>query len=160
MMDPNLPRWMRASLNKYFATVVATIPNVQFFVEGADEETVQKFQNDSILFRMVGPNCHEGSSTDWYGVELQILCTDIIQTTKDGAYDLDVWVGIIAASMQRVMPIYKFGNGPSDDRTFLIGCLEADDSVRQPVRIVPYGIVDKDARVKQTSINGKFKLCL
>jgi hypothetical protein len=159
-MNVHLPRWIRASLTKYFADVVATISGVKYFVEGVNEEEAEDFQGDSVLFRMVGPYIHQGSSTDWYDVEIQILCTDIIQTTKDNAYDIDVTVGVLADAMLSVMPIYKYGNGPSDDRTELIGCLEADDSVRQPVRIVPYGISEKDTRVKQVSINGKFKLCL
>lgn len=158
-MDPNLPRWMHSSMAVYFAAVAQSL-GVRYYVEGVDEDEALDFQSDSILFRMVGPYAYQGSNLDWYKVEIQILCTDIVQTTKDRAYDVYQWAGAIQDAMLGNMPIYKFGDGVQDDRTELIGCLEPDNTVRDAIRVVPYGQVDKEARVKQVSVNGKFMLCL
>ena len=58
--------------------------------------------------------------------------------------------------METGIPIYKYGTGVDDDGT-LLGCLEMDRTARNGIRIVNYGQVDKTARVRQVSVNGRFE---
>lgn len=162
-MDTNLPRWSHASMAKFFSDLVATLPSdgrPRYHVEGVDEDEALDFQHDSILFRMVGPYAYGGSNTEWFKFEIQVLCTDIVQTTKDRAWTVFQWAGVIQDAMLGPMPIYKFGDGPDDDRDVLVGCLQPDDTIGDAIRVVPYGQVDKEVRVKQVAVIGKFLLCL
>ena len=158
-MNVNLPRWMFTSLADHFSTVAATIPSLQYYVEGVDEPETDDFQNDSALFKLTGPVAHQGSNgVEWYTVEIMILLTDIIQLTNDNAYDIYSWAGIFQGSMiNDQLQIFRYGTGGEDDDS-LIGCLEPDPSVSQNVRVTNYGQVDKDLRIKQVSINGRFIL--
>ena len=157
-MNVNLPRWIFASMSDHFQTVADGI-SLRFFIEGLDEAEALDFQVDSGLFRMDGPIAYQGSSgLEWYKVEMQILLTDIVATTNDNAYDIYTWAGVFQGSMLNdSLPIYRYGSGAEDDDS-LIGCLEPDTSVRNNVRVASYGMVDKDYRVKQASVNGTFVL--
>lgn len=159
-MNVNLPRWMFSSMRKHFSGVAATIP-LNYYVEGVDEPESKDFQNDSCLFKLDGPIAHQGSNeVEWYTVDIMILLTDIIQLTNDNAYSIYQWAGVFQASMLNdALGIYRYGPDALgvDDKT-LIGCLEPDPSVKNNVRVVSYGQVDKDLRIKQVSINGRFVL--
>jgi len=157
-MNVNLPRWMFSSMVEHFRTV--TPAGVAYFVEGVDEEEASNFQNDSMLFRMDGPFAYQSSGgEEWYKVEIQILLTDLVALTGDNAYDIYAWAGIVQGDMlNSSLPIYRYGSGVEDDDS-LIGCLAPDPSVTNNIRVASYGMIDKDYRVKQVSVNGKFVLC-
>lgn len=157
-MNPNLPRWMFSSLANHFAELTEDIDGLKYHVQGVDEPKTENFQNDSALFMMDGPIANEGSNgVEWYVVDLCILLTDIVQS-RDIAYDIHSWAGIYQANMlNEPMQIFKLGDGPEDDDT-LIGCLTPATDRRNNVWVHNYGQVDKDLRVKQVSINGRFYL--
>lgn len=156
-MSPHLPRWMFSSMAEHFRALAPA--GVRYHVEGVDEDEALDFQNDSMLFRMDGPMAYQSSgSEEWYRVEIQILLTDLVALTGDNAYEIYEWAGIVQGDMlNNSLPIYRYGGGPEDDGT-LIGCLEPDTSVTNNVRIASYGMIDKDQRLKQMSVNGKFIL--
>lgn len=160
-MNVNLPRWIFSSMAEHFRTVASGI-SLPYFVEGVDEEEALDFQRDSSLFRMDGPFAFQASGAtldEWYKVEIQILLTDLVALTNDNAYDIYAWAGVFQGSMLNdALPIYRYGSGGEDDQS-LIGCLEPDTSVKNNIRVASYGMVDKDWRVKQVSVNGKFVLC-
>ena len=158
-MNVNLPRWTFSSMAQYWSAVATTI-GVNYFVEGVDEDTAADFQADSILFRMDGPIAFQGTSIDeWYRVEMQLLLTDIIALTKDEAYSIYTWAGIIQGKMlNEALPIYRYGSGAEDDQS-LIGCLMPDPDAESNIRVASYGMLDMDYRVKQVSVTGKFLLC-
>lgn len=158
-MNVNLPRWVFASLAKHFADVTATIPELRYYVEGVDEPEPGDFQNDAAAFKMDGPIAHQGSGTNWYSLEIMILLTDIISQTNDSAYKIYEWAGIYQANLlNEPLSIFRYGDGPDDDQS-LIGCLSPDTRVKNNVRVVSYGNLDKDLRIKQMSVNGRFILC-
>ena len=159
-MNANLPRWLLSSMADHFSTIAATQTGLNYYVEAVDEPEVRDFQTDSALFKLTGPVVHQGSGgVEWYSLEMIILLTDIIQLRNDNAYSIQNWAGAFQASMiNDALSIYRRGDGVEDDDS-LIGCLEPDPSVRNNVRVVSYGQVDKDLRIKQCSINGRFILC-
>ena len=149
---------MFSSVAKHFSDLAATMPELTYYVEGIDEPEIGVFQSDSMLFKLDGPIAHQGSGIEWYTVEIMVLLTDIIQLTSDNAYDIYRQAGIIQGSMLNdTIQILRFGAGVEDDDS-LIGCLEPDTSVRNNVRVASYGQIDKDLRIKQISINGRFVL--
>lgn len=156
-MNVNLPRWVFSSMSEHFRTIAPA--GVRYFVEGIDEEEAADFQGDSMLFRMDGPIAFQSSGgEEWYKVEIQVLLTDIIALTNDNAYEIYSWAGVVQGDMlNSSLPIYRYGSGVEDDDS-LIGCLEPDTSVTNNIRVASYGMIDKDYRVKQVSVNGKFVL--
>lgn len=163
-MNANLPRWLYSSMAKHFNTVSGTItaPTIKYFVQGVDEPEVGDFQEDSALFRMDGPVARQGSQgVEWYTVEIMILLTDIVQTTGDNAYSIYEWAGVFQASMLNdALQIFRYGDPAADPENddSLIGCLQPDPSLKNNVRVFSYGQIDKDSRIKQVSINGRFLL--
>ena len=155
-MDANLPRWLQASLNTYFKDISDGIP-LPFFVEVIDEDTINVFQQDHVILRMVGPMLYEGSKGErWATLEVQILLTDIRQSSEN-AYNIFTWAGIFQEAMLAPIPIYRYGTGPSDDDT-LLGCLQPDPGVRNHVRTVNYGQMDKELRITQMSVIARYLL--
>ena len=149
--------WMKVLLLLLFSAFLSNPMNAQASTPSEPES--ENFQNDSVLFKMDGPIAHQGSGdVEWYTVEIMILLTDIIQLTNDNAYDIYTWAGVFQGSMLNdALGIYRFGDGVEDDDS-LICCLAPDPSVRNNVRVVSYGQIDKDLRIKQVSINGRFVL--
>lgn len=153
--DPNLPRWIVASLTQYFKDVADGL-NLHYFVEGIDEEEPEDFNRSSALFRVNGPDARLGGGKEIHRLELQILLTNLGNTQGD-AYEPYRWAGKFQQVMLGPLPIYKYGTGPDDDQS-LIGCLIPDPLVLDFVRIVNYGQMNRTARVYQISVNGRFIL--
>lgn len=159
-MNSNLPRWIFSSMAKHFSGV-ATPLSLNYHVQGVDEPEPGDFQADSSLFRMDGPIAYQSAGgEEWYKVEIMILLTDIVQTTNDNAYDIYTWAGAFQASMLNdALQVFRYGTGPEDDGS-LIGCLVPDPDLKNNVRVFSYGQIDKDLRVLQVSVNGRFALYL
>ncbi|MCI0559253.1 MAG: hypothetical protein MN733_12220 [Nitrososphaera sp.] len=143
---------------QHFSVVAGTIP-LNYHVTGVDEDQVGDFQADSALFRMDGPIAYQSAGgEEWFKVEILILLTDIVQLTNDNAYDIYKWAGAFQASMLNdALQIFKYGSGAGDDQS-LIGCLVPDPDLKNNVRVFSYGQIDKDLRVLQVSVNGRFAL--
>lgn len=153
-MNANIPKWITASIASHFKGVTDGL-TIRYFVEGVDEPESDDFQEDSALLRVNGPVVVEGSNNEeWYFVEIQILLTDIMQLTEDNAYDILTHAGVYQKSMLENIPIKEIG-----DSGDLIGCLAPDKSIKNNVRVVNFGQVDKTARVRQMSVTGRFILC-
>lgn len=157
-MDSNLPRWIYSSMAKHFSTVASGL-SLNYHVTGVDEPLPSDFQNDSSIFRMDGPVAYQSAGREeWYKVEIMILLTDIVQLTGDNAYDIYRWAGAFQASMLNdALQVFKYGSGVGDDQS-LIGCLTPDPDLKNNVRVFSYGQLDKDLRILQVSVNGRFIL--
>lgn len=159
-MNSNLPRWMFSSMAKHFSEVASPL-SLNFHVTGVDEPEPGDFQADSALFRMDGPIAYQSAGgEEWYKVEIMILLTDIVRTTHDNAYDIYEWAGAFQASMLNdALQIFRYGDSgnPENDGS-LIGCLVPDPELKNNVRVFSYGQIDKDLRVLQVSVNGRFAL--
>ena len=153
MIDPNLPRYLMSSLSVRFAAVATTL-GINFYVEEVDEDERDDHKQNKAEFRMNGPYTYEGSGVTYHKIELQVLLTRFNRETGHNAYDIFDWAGAYQLSMSTAIPIYDYGDGIVDP--VLIGCLEVDSNVREPIRIVNYGQVDRTTRVVQMSVNGKF----
>lgn len=158
-MDPMLPKHIMASIAEYFRPIVFGL-GVRFVVDGIDSVTDEDYQRDSIFLRMNGPTLHEGSSgVEWYTLEIQLVITDIIQTTIENSYNIYEWSGILQRALQAPLPIFQFDPSGDPEQDILIGCLEPDKNTRNNIRVANYQVIDKDLPVRQMSVNGKFILC-
>lgn len=157
-IDPNLARWVSASISDLLRPVIEDDLNLVFWTEGVDFEEQNLFQKDNAVLRVTGPLFFPGSNQDKYVFEVFVLLTDLFGTTTD-AYNLMRQTGTVANTLSRPIPVYRYGGGPDDDES-LVGCLDIDGNSREFVRQLNYGVIDKDTRVKQMAVIARYELLI
>ncbi len=152
-MDKNWPRWIMASIAKYFSDVVATIP-LPILVDGVDEREPEKLHYDHAELRITGPYCTE-LSRNYFRilVDVNVLLTELMD--KVNAYDLQTWCGVIAAAMDGPINVYKYGNEVGDDSSWVF-CLTPVNGRIDPNRILHFGQLGRTDRIRQSMIDGHF----
>mgnify|MGYP006879612758 CR=1 FL=1 len=144
-----------ATLEAMLKDTVETL-GIEYYVEGISKETETAFTKDSALLRVTGPLYYSGSSQDIYKFEVLVLITDLQQTNGSG-YDIHTRAGVIAQTLSNVIPVYRHGD---EDPATLVGCLQKDRDSREFVRVVNYGIIEKDIEVKQMGVLAKYEICI
>ncbi len=159
MSNPNWPRWLMASISVYFDSISSSIP-LPFMVSGVNEITSEDQHTDHAELRVNGPFVEEVSK-DFYHIEVEIniLVTDIMKATGENAYDIQTWCGAYQEGMAGPIPIKKYGSKAGDDST-QIGCLIPTDGRRDSIRVMHFGQIDIEDRLRQSMIDGKFKMDL
>jgi hypothetical protein len=158
-MNENLARWIMSSLAVYFNTV-ATSLGVVFFVEGVNEREEDTMNQEHVELRVNGPFVAEISKNYWrLHVDVSILLTDYMKMSSENAYDINDWGGTFLTAMCEAIPLYRNGNGPEDDGS-LIGCLTLQKGVSQPVRLIHFGQISRDSRLRQSVVDGRFEMYL
>lgn len=158
-MDENISRWIQASLAVYFDTVAATIP-LTFFVEGVDERSDDSMQVEHAELRVNGPYVREVSRNYWrIHVDINVMLTDYMKMSTESAYDINHWGGVFLNAMLENLPIFKLGSGVDDDGS-LIGCLTQRTGFSEPVRLIHFGQVSREDRIRQAVVDGRFEMYL
>lgn len=152
-MNPRLPEYIVSSVVRYLKEV--NPDGLQFYVEGIDEPTTEAFTKDSALVRVTGPVVFNGNLfAEWYGIEIQVLLTDLIHRPTENAYNIYHWSGIFLEALNSPLPIFD----TSGEEDVLIGCLQPDKRQRQNIRVVNFNMVDTNLPVRQMAVIGKFIL--
>jgi hypothetical protein len=152
-MDENWPRWIMASVAKYFSDTALTIP-LPLLVDGIDEREEEQLHYDHAELRVSGPHPTE-LSKDYFKllVDINVLLTELMD--RPNAYDLQTWCGIMAKAMEGPINIYKYGNETGDDSSWVF-CLTPFNSRIEPNRILHFGQLGKIDRIRQSMIDGHF----
>lgn len=155
--NKNWPRWIFASIADHFKTVAEdnTIP---FLIEGIEDRTSEKIrQADHAELRINGPVTKE-LSKDYFQLNLNVNI--ILQSFMDehNAYTIVQNAGVFFAAMGPI-GVYKYGNGPDDDGSFL-GCLILRDDLAEPRFVSHFGQLKEDVRLRESMVGGKYKICL
>ncbi len=147
----NIPRWMFASVSKHFDD---RKQGEHLFIEGQDRLTNE--ETDWLELRMDGPlhkevskGCHQ------FDIEINILVSSVMNE-KD-YHKIFKIVGVVAAAFTNVIEIFKFGDGPNDDNTFL-ECARLRQEGREAVVISHFGQIDPDKRLIQASVEGHYRM--
>lgn len=148
-------RWVNISLANAVKPVVDSL-NIKFYMEGISKEIESAFTNDSALLRVTGPIFFDSAGVSLYKFELLVLLTDL-SNANDGGWDLDTRAGEIAQLLSTDIPVYRHGD---EDPATLVGCLQRDRESREFVRVVNYGIIEKDIEVKQMGVLAKYEICI
>ena len=152
-MNPNWPRWCYASASKQFLDFFNTKGIISF--AHADDSNTGTFQS-GIEFRMDGPNGKWLTKTEW---DLFIEVSLLVTTMKDDkdAHLIEKYLGFAASAFTSSIKIFRFGDGPDDDSTFLEGCFTIEAEGREPLVIAKFGVVQVDLPVLQATVNGHYK---
>jgi hypothetical protein len=150
MMNPNWLRWIAASIGDHFDV---STPNLPMYVEGQHRDTSKL--KDFFELRLVEQNSAEKTRGDWT-ITCDVNC--LVHSTKDDKDNHRIYksCGLIAAAFTAI-PVFKYGDGPDDDDSFL-GCLtlKQDLARKELVEVTHFGQVDKACEVVQSMIEGMY----
>lgn len=107
-------------------------------------------------FRLDGPYTRKVSGSEkWYDIEINVLSTTHVEVSKTD--DIEDINGIWLAAFEDAIPVYKFGNRPGDDKSF-IGCLVLQQQAGKAVHLNRFGQSNPDTRMIQTSVEGHYRM--
>lgn len=146
--DKNWPRWIFASLTKWFDD---HRDGVDLYVEGDDANTAAL--SDYIEFRMNGPVIEEHSK-GWWCLDALVNILIVAKRNDRSTHTLQIIVGKVTAAFTTNIPVYKFGDGPDDDREVLLGCLTLVDTIE----VTQLGQVSPDIKEQQAMVQGHYRM--
>ena len=140
-------RWCYASINKHFDDKKE---QYNLYIEGDDR--TQSAETEFAELRIDGPFV-SGPQKKVYllDVEINLLCQTHLDPRRH--YRAQKMVGVFFRIFSRLIEVRKYGDGPLDDGS-LIGCFH----LRSSVDVGYYGIIKKDVKVLQTTIEGHYRL--
>ena len=158
--NPHWPRWIFASVADYFKQTAAGI-NLPILIEGIDEREAEKIRaNDHVEFRLNGPAVTELSRGYFrLDVDVNLLLTSMMGGQTRNAYDIVQQTGIFLQAAAGPIPVLKWGEGPEDDET-LLGCLTLRTGKRDAVRVIHFGQISRDDRLRQSAVDARYQLFL
>ncbi len=152
-LNENWPRWIMASIAKYFSDSCVAIP-LPLLVDGIDERTDEELHYDHAELRITGPYGTELSNNYWrLRVDINVLLTEMMGQTN--AYKLQTWCGKIAAAMDGPINVYKYGGESGDDNSWVF-CLTPLNERIDPNRVLHFGQLGKTERIRQSMVDGHF----
>ena len=155
--NKNWPRWVFTSIADHFK-IVAAAETIPFLIEGIEDRTSGKIRLiDHAELRINGPSSKELSRNDYV---LTFNVNIILQSYMDehNAYTIVQNAGVFYAAMGPI-DVYKHGNGPDDDGSFL-GCLVLREELAEPRFVQHFGQIKEDTRLRESMVGGKYKICL
>ena len=154
--NKNWSRWVHASVGNHFVNHFAA-ESIPLFIEGQHRDT--NTEKDFGELRIDGPTLTEVSKDCWlFRVEVNMLLTSVMDDSN--YHRIQQTVGIAQAGYTR-MNVYKYGNGPDDDQSFL-GCLKLlqGRSGRNFLEANQYGQIDIKTQILQATVEGHYTMML
>lgn len=149
----NLPRWIYASANK---TMIDRAGSVITFTEGLD-----KLENPPTAaeFRMDGPRFREISKGYW---EIWIAINFFVTVAmKDNDFhDKYRIAGALTQALKDDFGVFKFGDGPDDNRTSQVGCMTLIQDPFNKIQFNYFGQIGPLKRVEQGTIEAHYRMYL
>ncbi len=151
-INPYWIRWTVASIATHFTAARGNYP---LYLEG-DERDTDQLKNFGEL-RIDGPFIKTLPMGLFYlDIEVNVLIQSHMDPTN--LYVGLTAAGVFAAAFANVIKAYKFGNGVADDDT-LLGCYRLRNARNDnTVDISQFGIVSKDTRLTQITIEGHYRM--
>lgn len=148
-------RWLKASVSKHFDD---RRDSLKLFIENQHRDTDE--DAEFIELRMDGPRCLEVSKDCWkIRVEINILI-QVVMNDVD-FHRIDDVVGIVQAAFTNCIPVYRYGNRPGDDDTFLGSLvLLQSPSNRDFLEANRFGQIDIRTKLLQSAIEGHYQMDL
>ena len=156
--NPNWARWLFASVATYLKQV-AEEENVSVMVEGLDERSTPFMEaSDRVEIRITGPFTRE-PSRNYYQLRLDVNV--LISSRFDGPdknrYAFTQLAGLFHEAMDGAIAIYKFGNQPGDDETF-VGCLSPLSGRNDAVRVLHFGQINATDGLRQSMVDARYAM--
>lgn len=153
-MNVNLSRWVQSSIIQAIRPTITALMGIKFFAEAIDREKQEYFRNDSAILRITGPWYYAGAGQDRYKFEVMVLITTMPDDNRNVYRPIDR-ASEIANLFVEPIPVYQH---PAPGTQ--IGCLTFARDARDPLRIVQFGLIDKDTEVVQSAVIVSLEICL
>lgn len=158
-LDENLARWVFASISVYFKSIANGL-NLPLLVEGVDEREPEEMQEDHAELRVSGPFVREVSHGMWRTwTDINVLLTDRMMMSSEDAYGIARWGGKFEQAMTERIPVYKYGPDVGDDQS-LIGCLTHRKGMAESIRLIYFGQISREDRIRQAVVDGRYEMYL
>jgi hypothetical protein len=153
MYNPNWNRWIRASVNKHFATALTTYNPI---IEGVKRTDLSN--TDICEIRMDGPYTQEISRNIFdITIEVNILIQTAI-TRSTNLYRHETTLGDVNAAFVSI-DVFKLGDESGDDGS-QIGCLTRKDSPQYPIRTSDFGQIESSLLLRQATVEARYNITL
>ena len=158
-LDENLARWVVASISVYVKNIADGL-NLPLLVEGVDERDPDTMREDHAELRFSGPFVREVSHGCWRTwTDINILVTDRMMMSQEDAYGIVRWGAKFQQAMTSRIPVYKYGPDAVDDGT-LIDCLTHRKGRVESVRLIHFGQISREDRIRQAVVDGRYEMYL
>ena len=158
-LNENLARWVFASISVFFKNIADGL-NLPLLVEGVDERESEVVLADHAELRLTGPFIREVSNGMWRTwTDINILLTDRMMMSVEDAYGIARWAGKFEQAMTERIPIYKYGTDAGDDQS-LIGCLTQRKGTSESIKLVYFGQISREDRIRQAVVDGRYEMYL
>lgn len=147
------PRWIFASVSKHFKD---RLTSTKLYIEGQHRDV--KIPETLFELRVDGPYLTEISKDLWHAyTEISVL-VQVLKNDKN-YHTIHSLCGEASAAMDTI-ELRKYGNGPDDDATFVIGCMRLVQSrdKRERVQINHFGQIETSTPLMQASVEAHFQI--
>jgi hypothetical protein len=160
--NKNWPRWMKASMYKWFIDVIQKKNNVTCFIETT--EHIDKNGNYiTKLDRWAEARFNGPITTPVTGSQFHhtVIINFLISTKLDqkNIYEHDATVGLVYEAYVNSIPVFKFGTGPDDDQS-LLGCFQLEADNKNAIQVAHFGQLDVDVKLTQSIIEAHYNMWL
>lgn len=153
-MDPNINRWITASLRTHFDGEKGDCP---LYFEGAgliQDSSTGRGDPEFAEFRCDGPTSKGGTrGEDYYHVEVNILIS--VHENEVYADRIDVLLGRFQTAFKRCIPVWRYGKGDADDNT-LVGYLQLKTTQGEVLQATRFGRIKTDVPTIQGCVEGHY----
>lgn len=161
-MNKNWPRWMKASMIKWFTDIIQKKNNVTCFIETT--EHIDKDGNPVTELhtwaeaRFNGPLSKPITKTTFHH---QVIVNFLISTKLDqvNVYSHDTTVGLVYEAYVNSIPVFKLGTGEDDDGS-LLGCFQLEADNKFAIQVAHFGQLDVDVKITQSIIEAHYNMWL
>jgi hypothetical protein len=160
---PRWGKWIWSSTANLMKTTANSL-SLPLIVEGIDDRQPENLRASHAELRLNGPFIFE-ISAGIYQVQMpiNILLVDYMQGDDNDAYRLQEWAGAFQAIMDKPIPIYRHGQDPEDDGSFL-ECLRVKKTRDGGVRVIHFGQISRmgtsDTLIRESAVDGMFEMLL
>jgi len=158
-VNPNWARWIFASIAKYLSAVAVT-NNIPVIVEGVNDETDAFTEaTDRVEIRISGPFTTQMTGEYRIRMDVNVILTSRFDGQVKNRHAILTNAGLFHEAMDQAILIYKYGNTPADDDSYL-GCLVPRSGKNDTVRVIHFGKVDSTDKVKQSAVDARYEMFL
>ncbi len=151
-MNENWNRWIYSSISKHFNTTIAIPNSLYLYITGRSDDTGKK--SEFIELRISPIQTTEISKNN-YKINVTIDILYSVQVLPEDSYRAQTVAGLIENAITDIC-VYKYGNGPNDDDSFL-GGLQVQ---RQPVESNCFGQISSDTRLIQGVVSASLQMTI
>lgn len=160
LRDPNMPRWLMASVRVHFAELIGATDVLIYEHTGPKDYLDMNGRpvKGYAELRVTGPYYRAMSlSEGWYDIDINVLCSIPLKMTN--ADEIERLIGLYYSLMTPTIGVFKYGNGPDDDGS-QIGCLELLPQREGDVKVSRFGQANPDTQFIQATVEAQYRLKL